>query len=252
MSLDTLRADVPTHARDTGAHGAQPPRSMPPVEAGPSPLPRSGRVRPERPLDDAAAIAQRAAVAEAAAAAFEKGRQTGLAEGRHQGFVAAREELREEARQTALAAGGFTAERLSSLVTGFENELQALEPLIADRLVDLAIELARTLVGRAVLTDHDAAVHAVTEALAGLGAMPRDLRIRVHPDDLAAIESALARQRIEPLPVLVADPEVGPGGCIAESRDALVDARLATRWQRLIDALGLNDEPVGQTSGEER
>jgi flagellar biosynthesis/type III secretory pathway protein FliH len=43
---------------------------------------------------------------------------------------------------------------------------------------------------------------------------------------------------------LVADPGVGPGGCIIDTPRANVDGTLATRWRRSLAAIGRDDEWV--------
>jgi flagellar biosynthesis/type III secretory pathway protein FliH len=66
------------------------------------------------------------------------------------------------------------------------------------------------------------------------------VRVRIHPDDLAAVEerraALMARAPIVALE-LVADETVGRAGCVIETAQGRVDARLATQLAALERAL---------------
>nr|MDQ3806425.1 FliH/SctL family protein [Acidobacteriota bacterium] len=66
------------------------------------------------------------------------------------------------------------------------------------------------------------------------------LTVRVNPADLPAVEAH--RARLDPAGRarfldLVADPRVGPGGCVIESESGTVDAQLQTQLRVLERAL---------------
>ena len=88
----------------------------------------------------------------------------------------------------------------------------------------MSVRIAEALVGRHLELAAAPALDAVHRALALL---PRQAAatVRVHPDDVATLPDLT-----DALPggsvVVVADPTVEPGGCVAEAGDRTVDARL--------------------------
>jgi flagellar assembly protein FliH len=79
---------------------------------------------------------------------------------------------------------------------------------------------------------------AVRQAVAALPAATRELRVRLHPDDLALLRELDAA---EPHWQLQADPSLERGDCVLESERSRLDARVETRLAAMIDAV-LGDE----------
>ncbi len=187
-----------------------------------------------------------------------RGRDDGLEEGRRQGLVEglteaqlridaalarATESLHAETarlRQVADVLADAQLQRLQRLVEAFECEsrsrLEALEP----DAVEAAFEAICRIVGDG--TDRGAAEAQlrglVSTAVSRIG-QARLLRIRVHPDDLPSVVdwsrkgSALERHAsVE----WVGDAAVGPLGCIVDSDQGSLDARLDVQLARLRDA----------------
>jgi flagellar assembly protein FliH len=85
---------------------------------------------------------------------------------------------------------------------------------------------------------------AVREAAAALPAATRELRVHVHPADLALLhELGAAESHWQ----LLADPSLARGDCQLESERSRLDARVETRLAAVIDAV-LGDDTDG--SGE--
>ena len=64
------------------------------------------------------------------------------------------------------------------------------------------------------------------------------LKLRVHPQDAAMLEQALAGDSDTPRYRLIPDERITRGGCMAETALGSIDATLETRWKRAIAALG--------------
>ena len=82
----------------------------------------------------------------------------------------------------------------------------------------------------------DIAAEALGACRPGAGAV----RVRVHPDDLAAVEArreALATRAPAAALELVADETVGRAGCVIDTPHGRVDARLETQLAALERAL---------------
>lgn len=134
----------------------------------------------------------------------------------------------------------------SARAEGYERGLQEWNAAIAavdaarDRyavesepeLVRLAVRIAGKIIGEELQTSPEAIVSIVRECLHGLR-RERSLTIRAQPDDVDILRGRIDRLREAAGPdrsiEVVADPAVGPGGCIVESEYGFIDARLETQ-----------------------
>lgn len=154
----------------------------------------------------------------------EQARVQGYEDGRRDGLAEVRERL-------ALACSTLEA-RAEQALEAWRNET---EPL----LVDLAVEIARKVVGTPNSEDRDRATRLAREALAALCASART-RVHCHPEDAAALENTIggaSSDRSYEI-VIVPDGEVESPGCLVESDEGLVDARLSTQFGKLVEHLG--------------
>jgi type III secretion system HrpE/YscL family protein len=172
------------------------------------------RLEAEQLIADARAQAERT-LAEAEQEA-ERLRAKAAAEGRERGLGAVTE---------LLAGARASAARARA---GAERELRA-----------LAVRIAEKILGRELALRPEAVLDVVAEALALTGD-PRELIVRVSPDDLAALERGkprlLERCRSATLSFR-ADETVARGGCVVETELGVVDARLSTQLEAIERAL---------------
>jgi flagellar assembly protein FliH len=141
--------------------------------------------------------------------------------------------LREQARLEGAAQGrAQAAAEAAALLAGARAEATRLLAAAQPAAVVLAARMAERIVGRAVALDP--AVMADIAGAALEACRPRGdwIRVRVHPDDLAAL-TARAAAALD----LVADDSVGRHGCIIETALGQVDARLASQIAALELAL---------------
>ena len=105
----------------------------------------------------------------------------------------------------------------------------------------LARKMAEKIVGRAVELDPSIMGEIAGQALAASRARAGSVVLRVHPDDLAAVEKSRPSwsQRIAAAADvhLVADDSVGRNGCVVETEVGRLDARLQTQLDALERAL---------------
>jgi flagellar biosynthesis/type III secretory pathway protein FliH len=169
------------------------------------------------PAPVADARAQAAAILASAEAAREEARRAGFAAGRDEGL----------ATTTALLAAARAAE--AGRVAAAEAELRR-----------LAVRIAEKILARELALGPDAVVDVVRAALAA-AAERRQLVVRVHPDDVAAVEAARARLAAAHAPHAVlavrADPQVGRGGCLVDTEVGTIDARLDVQLAAIEQAL---------------
>ena len=138
-----------------------------------------------------------------------------------------------EGRERGLAA-------VSELMVAARASAARAQRNVESDLRTLAVRIAERILDRELTLNPEAISDIVAAALRQAGA-PRDIVLRVHPDDLKALERGRPRlveraQRAQALQFR-ADPSVGRGGCIVESELGTVDARLNVQLEAIERAL---------------
>ncbi len=175
-------------------------------------------------------------LADAVAQATTQARADGYAAGEREGraVLAAQAEVRRIAEQAAAEqqAAAHEQQRQQALAAlrGAETAFRTAETTavahIEQTVVELALELARAVLGRELLAMADPAAEALGRALA-LAPDGGQLVARLHPADLATLADAgLARVELRP------DPTVERGGCLVEGGGRRVDAQLGPALDR--------------------
>jgi len=152
------------------------------------------------------------------------------------------QQARDEGRAAGLAEGRATAaqvlrERLAQLDAVCEavaRPLQAFDEHVAQELARLAMVVAGRVIARELQLSPELIVRAVREAANALPAATRELRVHLHPQDLALLRELDAAERHWQL---LADPALARGDCRLESEHSRLDARLETRLAAVVDAV---------------
>ena len=113
-------------------------------------------------------------------AAYREGLERGLAEGHAEGFAQGQTEVRRLAAQ------------MEGILDNFSRPLDRLENEVVAALSELAVRIAGALVGRAYQTDPVLLQELATTALDAVGGAQREVELRLHPDDIAALTPVLA------------------------------------------------------------
>jgi len=150
--------------------------------------------------------------------AREEGRAAGLAEG----LAVAEQQLRQRMAQ------------LDALYAAAVHPLLAFDEQTGDALAQLAMVVARRVVAHELQLNPELIARAVREAANALPGATRELRIYLHPDDLALVR---ALDVVERDWQLLADPSLARGDCRMESERSRLDARVETRLTAAIDAV---------------
>jgi flagellar biosynthesis/type III secretory pathway protein FliH len=151
--------------------------------------------------------------------------------------AAARETARREGLETGRAEG--VAEAAVALAAA-RTEATRLTEAVAPTAIALATKMAERIVGRAVALAPETMADIVGEALGAGRPGAGTVRVRIHPDDLGAVQArrdALAARAPAATLELVADEAVGRSGCVIETSQGRVDARLETQLAALERAL---------------
>lgn len=169
--------------------------------------------------------------------AEQEGRQQGLASGQAQGY--------ELGYQAGLEAGHLQGlqdaerqqqpltEHWQAMVLEFQQTLDALDNVIASRLMQMALTAARQVLGQAPLCDGSALLSQIQQMLQNEPMFSGKPQLRVHPDDLERVEQRLGATLSLHGWRLLADSQLHRGGCKISAEEGDLDASLATRWHEL-------------------
>ena len=162
-----------------------------------------------------------AGLREGHAAGQQQGYQEGLAQGLEQGLVQARQE------QAPIHA------RMQQLASEFQHTLDTLDSVIASRLMQMALEAARQIVGQVPVVDNTALIKQIQSLLQQEPLFSGKPQLRVSPEDLPRVEEMLGATLNLHGWRLRGDPTLHPGGCKVSADEGDLDASVATRWQEL-------------------
>jgi flagellar assembly protein FliH len=152
------------------------------------------------------------------------------------------EQARTEGQATGYAEGTAQARdeaaRLAALAQGLDQALVRLDEDIAEEILALAIEVARRMV-RLTLAERPAAVAETVKA--ALQQLPQNqVRIHLHPDDIALVRAHLADPLEHGHHRLLEDDTVTRGGCRLDAGGSDIDATVETRWRRILEGLAVS------------
>jgi len=168
--------------------------------------------------------------------------------GRPQPFGPDPSAVESAARDRGLARGMQAAEeayraklaRLDALTDSLRQEREAFFDRIEPEVVRLSVSIAEKILGRELELRPEAVVDTVRSAVRRLRDREQ-LRVSVNPRDFEHVRSARddlisAVDGVRALEV-VEDRRVDPGGCVIESQNGTLDARVKTQLDQLAAAL---------------
>lgn len=152
----------------------------------------------------------------------QQARAEGFSAGQAEGLASGQQQVREQ-----LA-------RFEALCDAAARPLQVLDDEVEKELARLATVIAQRVIARELQLSPELIMQAVRQAVAALPAAARELRVHVHPDDLALLRDLGTTQSHWQL---LADPALARGDCQLESERSRLDARVDTRLAAVIDAV---------------
>jgi len=168
----------------------------------------------------------------------EDARAEGYAEGREEGRAAGHAEALETGRQEA----ALEMETLRAIAATFSQAVTAADETIAADVLDLALHLARSMVRTAFTVRPELIIPIVREAIDYLPVLQQPAILALNPEDIEIVRAALSEELDKGGWRVVADPQVGRGGCKVDTASNQIDAQASARWARLAHALGKNVE----------
>jgi flagellar assembly protein FliH len=155
-----------------------------------------------------------------------------------------REQARQEGHQAGYAAGQALAEAagreqallLAQTLQNLERCIAELNQAVADDLLALSIEVARQVVRQTVDVKPEVLLGVIREALEQLPLL--HAAIHLHPEDASLARLRAGDQLTHAGHRIHEDPKLKRGDVIIEAGGSHLDASLATRWRRVVEALG--------------
>lgn len=164
---------------------------------------------------------------------FKTGEQQGHTAGFEQGYKEGLTKGIEDALAEAHNKQAPLHARMQQLVNEFQNTLDALDSVIASRLMQMALEAARRVIGQVPAVDSSALTKQIQVLLQQEPLFSGKPILRVHPDDLPHVEEIVGATLALHGWRLRGDPGLHQGGCKVSADEGDLDASVATRWQEL-------------------
>ena len=162
---------------------------------------------------------------------FQQGKREGMEQGREEGFVQMQEQ----------------AQRLANMFHYFEQPLQELDRDMEQQLTDLALQLARLVIKKAVVADEEHILNLVHEALAFLPANSRNINVRLNSSDRQLLEQAGIDTEAQDWGC-ISDDSITQGGCVIESESSHIDASLEKRMDEIFEQIKPSSQGVADGS----
>jgi flagellar assembly protein FliH len=144
----------------------------------------------------------------------------------------------------ALALGKIESakelEHLRALTDSFGTAVQQADQLIANDVLELALQLAKGMLKTALQVKPELVLPIVREAIEYLPVLQQPALLVLHPDDAAVVREGIGEELAKGGWRVIEDASVGRGGCKVDTASNQIDAQAASRWQRLTHALGQN------------
>ncbi len=172
-------------------------------------------------------------------ATAEASRQAGFEDGFAQGHATAILEAQKQIDEHIRTQNTNNAQQFVKLFESANAQLHASEQTMAQGVLELACELAKTIVRREISIDPSIVLPVIGDALTMIVGDGKCARVKLNPADLATLMGPIEAEYPGFDLKLSADSEVRRGGCLVESMGAVVDGTVQKRWMRAVATLGM-------------
>lgn len=183
--------------------------------------------------EEIAAILQQARV-DGQKQGHDEGLSKGYQEGYNKGYQEGRQEGESEIK-TELAHVNRVFEHLG-------DQLHTLDQQVAQNLLTLAIDLAKKITMQAIVLRPELILSVVQDAVRQLPGIMQHIRLFLHPDDARIVRQYLSEQILQGNWEVYEDDQIVQSGCRIEAGGSEVDASVETRWRRVLDAIGQQND----------
>lgn len=170
-------------------------------------------------------------------ASEERAKQVKL-HARTEGYAEGHVEGLEAGRREALVEMAQRIARMDALLAALATDLARVDRELAKDVVQLALAVARNLVGASLTVRPELVQDCVEEALRHVAHANGAVFLSVHPDDAALVKGFLEASSRAASWSIREDDSIARGGCRVETAGGEIDATLEERWRRTTAALG--------------
>ncbi len=163
----------------------------------------------------------------------KEGYDAGQQQGYQAGFQAGQEAGQLQGVQEAQQQQAILTEHWQHMVTDFQQTLDALDSVIASRLMQMALTAAKQVLGQPPICDGSALLNQIQQLISQEPMFKGKPQLRVNPADFERVEQQLGVTLSLHGWRLLADNQIHAGGCKVSAEDGDMDASLATRWHEL-------------------
>lgn len=160
------------------------------------------------------------------------------AEARTAGYAAGLAEGRAAAAEENRLTAAEATQQFSELTGNLKHSLEQLEQTVAEQLLALAVEIAAQVMRGHLAVREDALLPVVREAIAALPLSHEDMTLRLNPADAANLRRLLGDEFPQDGMQIVEDDSISVGGCLLQAGTSEIDARIETRWKRVLETIG--------------
>lgn len=158
------------------------------------------------------------------------------------------EQIHQDAHQEGYAAGyeegvargRMEAAELHQLVESLDTAMSSLDQEVAESIQTLAIEIARQVIRDTLSARPEIILTVIREALQDLP--QQSAVIHLNPEDMQLVQHYMQEHPGSIEQRTQENPSVMKGGCIIESAGGQIDARVETRWRRVVESLTDTDK----------
>lgn len=162
-----------------------------------------------------------------------------LSERERRAYARGKAEGFEDGRRAALAERAQYGREVTQVLDALRGRFAELEHGGAEQVLELALAVARGVLRREVTVAHDAVLPALREAVSTIIDQQAHPRVHLNPRDLELLQADLDADGLLKGCRFIADHGVPRGGCVVQTTNCEVDARLENRWKRVMESLGL-------------
>lgn len=170
------------------------------------------------------------AFAQGKADGFQQGFEQGLEQGSQQGF----DEGSKKGYDDNLHLLQTQAATLASLLGTLSEPFKTLDEEVEHELVKLVVAIATQIIRREIKLDPGQIVAVVRESINVLPLASQKITLKLHPEDIELVRSALAVDEMSPSWSLVEDPLITQGGCKVDTEVSHVNATVEHRLAAVI------------------
>lgn len=167
----------------------------------------------------------------------EAARQEGYAEGHAEGLAAGQASGYQDGQDQGRAEAAGELTHLQELALNFGDAVTAADEAISHDVLELALHLARNMVRTAFEVRPELIIPVVRQAVDYLPTLQQPALLVLHPQDAAIVQDSIGPELEKSGWRIVQDEAIARGGCRVDTASNQIDAQIASRWQRLTQAL---------------